>query len=202
MYWRNFNVTPGDRKPSEVNFKRSFGAQFTDPSEPDLLFRQHYTRLNELWASKFGWPIFRALHEGDGHILKQFRVPLSDSLGEFDNQLLYLVKMIIDSLNEEELAKACSGALPDEKGISKFKRFLEKETYPGVERDVTLLRNLQDLRSSGAVHHKGKQFDKVRKRVGLDSEPPRTVFRMLLLGVNDMLTDLLTHIAPPATQAK
>ncbi len=76
-------------------------------------------------------------------------------------------------------------------------RYLETQKYPYIDRDNTLLRNLQELRSSGAVHHKGKKFDKIRTGVGLDRNPPPKVFRNLLLGVNKMLTDLATHFAPP-----
>jgi hypothetical protein len=96
---------------SETNFRRSFRAEFADPSAPDLIFKQSYTQLNEVWAGKLGWPLFRSLHEGDAHILRQFRLPIPESLGEFENQVLFLVKLVIDSLNEAELAKACGGAL-------------------------------------------------------------------------------------------
>jgi hypothetical protein len=162
-----------------------------------LVFKQRYTQLNKVWTTKFGWPIFRALHEADAHIVKQFRVPFSENLGEFENQLLYLVKQLVDSLNEDELARACGRALPDEKGISKLRRYLEKQNYPYIDRDIALLRNLQELRSSGAVHHKGRKFDKIRASVGLDRNSPQNVFRNLLLGVNEMLNDLATYFTPP-----
>ena len=46
------------------------------------------------------------------------------------------------------------------------------------------------MRSSGAVHSKGKNFEKNRKKVGLDRDTPREVFRDLLIRVNRMLADL------------
>jgi hypothetical protein len=192
-YWRHFNVTPGGAKSSETNFRRSFLAQFADPSAPDLIFKQIYAQLNEAWTERFGWPFFRPLHEADAHILKQFRVPISEGLGEFESQLLFLVKLLIDSLNEVELATACGGALPNEKGISKLKRYLEKQKYPYVDRDINLLRTLQELRSSGTAHAKGGKFDKIQTALGLDRNSPRDVFRDLLSKVNQMLTDLSAH---------
>jgi hypothetical protein len=197
LYWKHFNVTPGERYPSATNFRRSFLAQFADPSAPDLVFKQTYTQLNEAWTEKIGWPIFRALHEGDAHIVKQLRVPISEGLGEFESQLLFLVKLLIDSLNDAELAAALGGALPDEKSISKLKRYLEAQKYPYVDRDIGLLRTLQDLRSSGAAHGKGARFDKLRMSVGLDRNSPRDVFRDLLVAVNHMLTDLSAHFIQP-----
>lgn len=99
------------------------------------------------------------------------------------------MKLLVDLLNEEELARACGGALPNEKSIGKLMRYLETQKYPYMNRDNTLLRNLQELRSSGAVHHKGKKVDKIGTSVGLDRNAPPKVFRNLLLGV--------TGIAPP-----
>jgi len=196
IYWKLFNLTSGGRQPSDTNFQRAFLAQFADPSAPDLLFKQDYTRLNETWTKKFGWPIFRPLHEADTHILRQLHVPITESLSEFEVQVLFLVKLLIDSLNEGELTRACAGAQPEERGISKFKRYLEDKKYPNTDRDISLLRTLQDLRSSGAVHAKGKNFDKIQRRVGLDIDSPKDVFRGLMSQVNQMLTDLSAHFVP------
>ena len=195
-YWKLHNVTPGGRTPSETNFRRAFLAQFADPSAPDLLFRQDYTQLKETWTKKFGWSIFRPLHAADADILRQIRIPITESLGEFETQLLLLVKLLIDSLNEAELTRACPGDTADEKGISKFKRYLESQLYPYIERDISLLRTLQDLRSSGVAHAKGRNFDKIQKRVGLDVDSPRDMFRSLVLRVNQMLSDICAHFIP------
>jgi hypothetical protein len=192
-YWRHFNIPPGDRRPSETNFKRSFGGEFAEPSAPDLLFKLRYTQLIESWKERFHWELYRPAHEADAHILGQLRVPLSETFGEFDTQLLYLVKLLVDALNEPELVNAAGESSRDEKGISKFKRFLEHGQYPHVDRDVSLLRTLQDLRSSGAAHHKGSRFDKVSNSVGLDRNSPRDIFRGLLAQANTMLTDLAAH---------
>ena len=162
----------------------------------EFVFKQRYTGLRETWTKQFGWSLFRPLHDADTHILKQLHIPMSDSIGEFETQLLYLVKLIIDSLNEDALAKACGGALPGEKSIGKFKRYLEAAKYPRIDRDINLMRTLQDLRSSGAVHVKGKRFDKVQTQVGLDSDAPREVFRGLLAQVNESLADLSAHFLP------
>jgi hypothetical protein len=117
-------------------------------------------------------------------------------LTEFDVQLLFLVRLLVDSLNDAELTRACPGGPPDEKSISKFNRFLEDQRYPYVDRDIGLLRTLQDLRSSGAAHAKGKHFEKIKKKVGLDIDSPKDVFRSLMVRVNQMCTDLLAYFVP------
>lgn len=198
VYWRHFNVTPDDRQTSETNYRRSFLAEFTDPSAPDLVFRQRYTLFSKAWLNEFGWSLYRPLHEGDIHILKQLRAPISDALGEFETQLLYLVKLLIDSLNEKELTAALGSAVPNEQGISKFERYLETKAYPFKDRDIRLLRTLQNLRSSATAHAKGRNFDKLKESVGLDRDSPSEVFRRLLEQANEMLADLWAHFALPA----
>jgi hypothetical protein len=200
VYWQHYNVTPGDRRPSETNFRRSFLAQFTNPTEPDLVFKQEYQRLNVDWQENFGYPLYRPLHDGDAHILKQLRVPISDSGGEFDTQVLYLVKLLVDSLNEKELVTALGGALPDEKGISKFERYLAARAYPYKDRDIGLLRTLQDLRSAGAAHAKGSRFDKLRTSLGLEEATARDVFRSLLVRVNELLAGMSAYFMAPREQ--
>ncbi len=192
-YWKHFNVTPSERKSSETNYRRSFLAQFSDPSAPDLVFKQHYTRLNEAWLKRIGWFLFRSSHESDLHIMKQLRVPISETLSEFETQVLYLVKLTIDSLNEKELATELGGALEREQGISKFERYLEAKKYAFKDRDIRLLRTLQSLRSAGVAHAKGSNFDKLKVSVGLDRDSPRIVFRRLLERVNLMLVELSIH---------
>jgi hypothetical protein len=122
---------------------------------------------------------------------------MSDAPGEFETQILYLVKLLIDSLNEKELATTLGGALPSEQGISKLQRYLEAKRYPLKDRDISLLRTLQGLRSTGAAHAKGNTFDKLKESVGLNRESPRGVFRSLLERVNEMLDSLLAHFVPP-----
>ncbi|HUZ91295.1 MAG TPA: hypothetical protein VMU78_05265 [Methylocella sp.] len=195
-YWRHFNINPASRRTSETNFKRAFLAQFADPSAPDLVFKQRYRELQEAWAHRYGWSLFRPLHESDTHIFKQLRVPLTDGLGEFETQTMYLVKLLIDSLNDKELARECGGALPNEQSISKLERYLSAKSYPEKVRDIGILRLLQDVRSTAAAHAKGEKFDKLSERVGLNSKSPREIFVELLKTVNTMLADMSAYFTP------
>jgi len=199
VYWRHFNVSPISANTSNTNFARSFAAQFSDPTASDLLFKQKYAAFSEKWEKRFGWPIFRPPHQADLHIFKQCCVPLTDNQGEFDNQILFLVKMIVDSLNDAALVAALGGPLPEEKSISKLKRWLEVNAYPDTDRDIETVRTLQDLRSSGAAHAKGSRFEKIRMRLGLDKNSRQEVFRQLLFYVITMLDGLERFFLTPAT---
>jgi hypothetical protein len=197
LYWKSFNIPPASGQSSETNYKRSFLAEFADPTSPDLVLKQRLVDLQEGWEQRFGWQLFRPLHDDDAHVVKQLRVPLTDSIGEFEHQILLLVKLLIDSLNDKQLVRELGSVEPEEKSISKFDRFLEKKGYPYRHRDLKLLRSLQALRSSAAAHGKGKHFDKISRELGLNDKPAFEVFRELLTHVNEMLSDLQVFFIPP-----
>jgi hypothetical protein len=136
------------------------------------------------------------LTDDDAHVLKQLHIPFTDNIGEFELQTLFLVKLLIDSLNDKELARELGGAEADEKSIDKFDRYLAKKSYPHRDRDVTLLRLLQATRSAAAAHGKGKKYEKISNELGLREKPTSEVFRELLVRVNEMLVDLEGFFIP------
>jgi hypothetical protein len=197
LYWKSFNVATAADLSSDTHYKRSFLAEFCDPTSPDLVLKEKLVSLQEGWEQRYGWQLFRPLHDDDAHVVKQLRVPLGDSIGEFEHQSLLLVKLLIDSLNDKQLAEELGGAKPDEKCIGKLDRFLQMKGYPQRDRDLKLLRLLQAVRSSAAAHGKGKQFEKISKEIGLRDNPASQVFRELLVRANEMLAGLEAFFLPP-----
>jgi hypothetical protein len=92
---------------------------------------------------------------------------------------MYLTKVLVDSLNEAEIAKHIAGT-PNQKGIDKMAEYLKCEKVSDYDQHVEFLRDLQSLRSSGAAHRKGKNYEKVAKRLGLNTKDQRIVFEELL----------------------
>ena len=60
----------------------------------------------------------------------------------------------MDFLNEADITQGLS-KVANEKGISKLERFLRAEGYADVDRDIALLRRIQNLRSRIAAHSSG-----------------------------------------------
>ncbi len=178
-YWRMLNVVP-DGDMSEVYFRRSMLAQFTEPKSPDLVFKNVFYRLGKRWAERFGWDLFRPLREGDAHHFRTLRVPLTDDQAEFDGQVLSLTKMLIDSLNESKLVATGDSAGTDEGGISKLASFLEQHPIPQKADHIEFLRDLQALRSSGVAHRKGSKYSRVSARFGIGQQALPDVFRAIL----------------------
>lgn len=158
-HWRSRNIPPTSSM-SETNLRRSFLNQPSWPEAPDLRFKHRYERLCADWTNSLGWTIFREPVVADFHVLKRLRIPLNESQPEFEGQVLNLAKVLVDSLNETELGARLATKVKDEKGVSKFKRWLEQEGYPTVEADIAVLQKVQRLRSRAAAHRKGSDYEK------------------------------------------
>jgi len=84
-------------------------------------------------------------------------VPASENQKDFDDQVMALSKLLVERLNEKELAKHVQVAA-EEKGITKFGKNLDGVGIP-KEQLITFLRNLNGLRS-GPAHVKGKDYQR------------------------------------------
>jgi hypothetical protein len=94
-------------------------------------------------------------------------IPLSENQAEFDGQVLALAKVLVDSLNEEALAKSGITLVKDMKGISKLDSFLELQRFAYRDEVVQFLRDLYSLRSSGSGHRKGSGYQKAAAKFNI-----------------------------------
>jgi hypothetical protein len=189
LHWKQYNVLPPrDAGFTETFSRRSFLAQFVEPSSVDLIFRNEYEELNNAWRNKFGWPLFLDPADEDKHILT-IHIPTTESQRELDEQILWLTKLLVDSLNEAELVKGLA-KVENEKGIGKFERFLESKKCPHTKEIVELLRDIQKLRSTSVAHRKSRDYRETMKRLGLTGKSGPEVMKTLLNQAVGMLRTL------------
>ena len=181
LYWCSYNVA-GDGKISHTAWERGFEVKFTDPEQADLFFKQRFASFQEKWIEKFGWPLFLSLDEDDQHCFKTLHVPLTNEQKEFDEQVLALTKILIDSLNEKKLDEGLNLG-EGKKGIDKLENFLVARSFNSPPM-IKFLRNLQDLRSTGVAHRKGKKYTEVKKFFGIGEKDLGKVF-------NDIMVDAI-----------
>lgn len=192
LHWRQFNVAP-EGGVSETNYRRSFLAQFTDAKAPDLTFRREYERITRDWENSHGWPLFLGPSPGDAHLLDTVRIPVTNSQAELDEQVGHITKLLVDSLNEKELA-ARAGVLEEgTRGIGKLAGFLAKTQFPERESIVQLLRDLQTLRSTGSAHRKGSGYEKIITKLGVNLTRRPDAVRRLLVEATAVLRELRLH---------
>lgn len=192
-YWLSYNIPPNGRKISRTNFQRSFMAVPTDPQRVDLVFRHEYVRFKEDFKKQNGWDFFLPLHEDDFHFSKSLRLLTDDDPSQFDGQLLGLTKLIVDSLNEKEIAKHLKTRGQDDKGITKLEKLLTENGFSNFEKHVKFLRVLQDLRSKSAVHRKGANYEKLVQELQMKDEGQRIIFEKLLIAAIDLIEYLKSN---------
>ena len=107
QYWRAHNIPP-EGGVSLTFWRRNFKGEWVSSDQPDLLFKQSYEQLQKACDEYLGWQLLRPLDSRDEHHLKGLRVPSTDEQRDFDELVLSLTKILIDSLNEKELKKLIS----------------------------------------------------------------------------------------------
>ena len=189
LHWRAHNIPP-EGGVSETYFKRQILAQFTNSDQLEHLFKQRYDDLQKQSEKHLGWQLLRPLGPSDEHHLKGLRIPSTDEQGDFDALVLSLTKILIDSLNQKELKKLIS---PEQKRSLKgtidcLEVALSSCGVEEAATHITFLQKLQDLRSTGTTHLKGRKYQKIANYFGIESKGLQAVFAGILskaLGVLD-----------------
>lgn len=186
LHWKSYNII-SEEKLSSVKFQRDFLSLFTEPEISDLKFKLHFERFQKKWFENYQWELFKSLSENDEYNFSLLRIPITDNQEEFDHQVLSLVKTIIDSINEKEIVKLLLDGSNLKGGISKLERWFTELKIPDFELQIKFLRNLQELRSAGTGHRKGKNYEKISKAFGINGKNFSDIFDMILNKADDFI---------------
>lgn len=193
-YWRGFNKAL-DAKLSATKFKRDFMALPASSQSLDFVFKNTYVKTNRQFAEKAGWPLFLELDEQDRYNFEGLRIPINNSIVEMDMLVLSLVKVLLDSLNEKEIVSHLTGTYEKLVGsIAKLEVWFQEKQLTGYQDHIKFLRNLQELRSSGTGHRKGKSYQKISKVFDIQKENYTETFSNILESATLFLNYINTHI--------
>lgn len=193
-HWLAHNIVPAGRRMSETNFRRSFLAEWAETTNPEHMFKQAYESHRKAWKAAWGWELYREPTGTDAQIIQRLRIPINDSDGEFEGQMLNLAKLLVDMLNQSQLVSGLP-SVTNEKGIEKLERFLTSVNYASVERDAKLLRRIQGIRSRLAAHTSGAAGQAWLAKE-LDGLSKPELVKMLMGEAVQMLGEL-SQIEPP-----
>ncbi|MBP2132160.1 hypothetical protein J2128_000081 [Methanomicrobium sp. W14] len=177
IHWKSYNIQPCG-KLSETIFQRAFLAEGVESDRPEHIFFQRYHRLFDSSTDILGWPILLPLEKGDEHYLKSIRIPSTDELKDFDELVLSLAKVLIDSLYEKKL----NMFIPEEErgsikgSIARLERAFVEKGVEDYEDHIRFLRDLQELRSAGSAHRKGSNYEKIAEKFDIPNQSLRIVF--------------------------
>lgn len=181
LHWRSYNISP-EGGVSETYFKRQILAQFTNSDRPEHLFEQRYNKLQKLCGKLLNWQLLLPLNDSDKHHFDCIRTPVTNEQREFDELVLSLTKILIDSLNEKKLNNFIS---PEDKGnmkgsISRLEKALINLDCHNFEKHIAFLRKLQGIRSSSTAHRKGRNYQKIATELGIETDDLKSIFRRIL----------------------
>lgn len=187
-HWRSYNVPPQGGF-SETFFRSQFLAEFTESNRPEDKFKQLYHDLQKVCDEYLGWQLLLPLEADDEHHFKGMRIPATDEQSDFDQLVLGLTKILIDSLNEKQLKQCISPEqLTDLKGSIAYLDVLFATC--GIQdftNHIAFLRNLQSLRSSSSAHRKGDNYLKIAKVFGIKNKSRRSVFSEIFIQAISLL---------------
>lgn len=186
-HWLSHNVPPTQRM-SDVGVRRAFFGQFAESENPEHRFKLAYDQLQNSWEGHWGWRLHRKAEGPDASVLQRLRIPVNDTDAELRTQSINLALVLVDYLNEKELASYLSDAKGD-KGIAKLKKFLEAQSYQHTERDIRLLQRIQRMRSRIGAHSSGSSGQAyLEEELGKDT--PQEYIARLMTEATRMLDDL------------
>lgn len=192
QYWKSYNLIP-EGGYSHTTFKRWIDGEFADSDREDLIFKSKFEYFRNKWYEKYQWDLFNQLPKKDFHHFSTLRIPLTENQSEFDTQVISLTKLIIDSINEKAIKKYIQIEDKD-KGITKLEKYFQFRQFSNFEFHIHFLRELQNLRSTGSAHLKGKNYEKAIlnfriKEIGLIKG-----FEYILKSANELIDYLLLNI--------
>ncbi|MDR0942618.1 MAG: hypothetical protein LBM19_03340 [Holosporales bacterium] len=146
---------------SDERYNRDFECDFSPSEKPEHVFIEKYRKLNNIFEKEIGWPLILPLEKEDEYLLKLIRIPSTNEPCHFDNLILNLTKILIDSINVKEINALLN--LDEERqkkgSIAKLETLLDSANLENYKPHIEFLRSLQGLRSS-IVHRKGNKYQK------------------------------------------
>jgi len=150
-------------------------AEFADPTDdPIYYFRVAFEETQREAKARYGDDLFQGLDDKDRHAYETLHLPLTEEWKEFDEEVQALAKVTVDSLNVNLLSRE-SGQKIDG-SLIKGSIDLLGDYLSGMgltedikEQIIQPLRAVQTIRSTGAAHRKGSNFDKALQRFQLDN---------------------------------
>lgn len=194
LHWRAHNIS----SPSGISktaYRRDILAEMAESNRPEHIFLRRYEELADVSKEHLGWNIILPLHEDDKYHLQRIHVPATDEQGDFDNLVLGLTKITIDSLNVNKMNEFISPKQADSRrGIAILEATLSACGITDSNEHISFLQSLQALRSASSAHRKGSNYRKISNKLGMDNRNMQSVFAEILKRATSFLEYLINIV--------
>lgn len=196
LHWRTYNIPPEGASISETYWSRQFQLRPMNSDQPDLLFKQRYQQLQEACNTHLGWQLLLPLDTYDEHHLQGLRIPATDEQRDFDELVLSLTKILIDSLHQKRLKTLLPAEHKEERkgSITYLEAALSACGAEDAADHISFLRNLQKVRSRGVAHRKGSDYQKTANDLGIENHSLQDLFTGILWQSLDLLNYLIHFV--------
>ena len=181
LHWKQYNVAP-DGGISETFYKRQIKGEFAESGDPIHVIIHLRKQINEKFQKAFGFSLFRELAKGDRYVLDTLHGLTTNEQKEFDEQILYMAKGFVDSLDKKSL-KSNTRWTPESSSDDTTLKYLENflRERSNLEQDdvsdlIEIFRSVQKLRSLSTAHVKSTKYDAYLTKTELDQLEPRERF--------------------------
>ena len=189
LYWLSYNVLP-EGGITKQRLVRDFDGAFAESEDIVYQFKKSLKNFQGVFKNRFGFKLFKPLHKADAHLEPSLRVPVNNESGEFEAQLRNLATLLPDSINIKSIRSATKK--PEKYQITALENFLN---HHSLNTDIIYhLHKIQDMRSSGAAHRKGKEYEKNVVKYGLDKTTNQKFVRQLFVDMTKVLDSLALDI--------
>lgn len=197
LYWKNFNVAPRGTI-TKHRWKTDFLAEFAEPeNDPIYYFHKAFDNIQQISKEKLKDALFLPLNKSEKYLYNNIRIPLTDEWKEFNEIILDLSKIIVDSINVPLLESLTERKIDKKEingSIDLLKVFLERNIS---KENVTIFldpfRKMQNFRSCSGAHRKGEKFEKLLKRFNCFNKRPQEIVKDVIVDITRTL-DAISHM--------
>ncbi|MFZ5812067.1 MAG: hypothetical protein ACOY4F_08505 [Thermodesulfobacteriota bacterium] len=171
LHWREHNIPP-EGSMSKTFFGRQILNQPLQTERLEHIFQDKYRELNLVCDNILGWKILLPLSIDDEHHLKCIRIPCDNEQRNFDELILSLAKILVDSINISKIREINISDTENKSdgSINILERFIIDHNIPDTNNCICFLRKLQNIRSSSSAHRKGSNYRKISSALGFESK--------------------------------
>lgn len=206
LHWKQFNVVPKGTI-SEYRFKNDFLVQSSSPEisdAPIAYFKEAFEKLQDTIKLHYDDSIFLELSPNDRHLYTTIHIPLTEEWKEFDEQILCLAKITIDSINCNLLERITNKKIGDldtngkkiKGGLALLNEYILTIVSDNSYADflITPFNTIQAIRSSSVAHRKGKEFEKSLSKYKLEKLNNVEKFKKVVIDVVKSMEGITRHI--------
>lgn len=199
MHWKEHNIAP--RRGLDNHYiSQQLMAEFGPSSDLITPLFEIKTQLNDLFQNQFQFKLFKKLAPDDQYLEKTLHTLILDNQKEFDEQILILAKLFVETIDKKQLKKnVCwRPEKNDDTSLSFLYHFLDEKTSLSAIECTAILNSfkmIQNIRSISSAHIKSSKYRINLQQQDLKKSSLKNKFAYLILELYRMLNILKQNLS-------